>query len=410
MEEYQQLLNNISHIIMKYDEMDRINGSKFNIFQVLNIAEDELKHSLFLAELLNPKGRHGQGSLFLKLFVEKVGIDDFDTESSNVETEKYIGKISESESGRIDIFLEDKDRKTIVIENKIYAGDMPQQLIRYYKFSSQYNSKNILYLTLNGGSPSDDSIKSDSLNLIKDENFKVISYQSHIVEWLELCRKESVNFPLLREGLLHYINLIKYLTGQSTNKRMEEEILQLAFQSKENLEMIAVIGNNYGNIKTQFHFRFWETLKEEFKNQGLMIELEHERSINSKANLEKNYGYWIPVKEFNKHIIYYSIFFDDCVYHGFNLEKKGKEKESEEFHKYSDLLQKAQISYERSPYWLGLKKIKPRLDFYNSFNPIENQKIFELIEKDNLQNLVISIAEEALNDIKKFKEILENSK
>lgn len=414
MEEYQQLLNNISHIIMKYDEMDRINGSKFNIFQVLNIAEDELKHSLFLAELLNPKGRHGQGSLFLKLFVEKVGIDDFDTESSNVETEKYIGKISESESGRIDIFLEDKDRKTIVIENKIYAGDMPQQLIRYYKFSSQYNSKNILYLTLNGGSPSDDSIKSDSLNLIKDENFKVISYQSHIVEWLELCRKESVNFPLLREGLLHYINLIKYLTGQSTNKNMEDEILQLAFQSKENLEMIAVIGNRFEEIKNEYHMRFWEALSDTLEKKGRTIDTAHKNHIDleSLSSLKINNGLWILIKEFNEYNIYYSIFFDDCVYCGITIEI------NEEFigtkpniyNELAKILLNSNLNFHPSKYWLGLKPINPRLDFYNSFNPIENQKIFELIEKDNLQNLVISIAEEALNDIKKFKEILENSK
>ena len=92
MKEYQQLINNISQIILKYDEMDRINGSKFNIFQILNVAEDELKHSLFIAELLNPKGRHGLGALFLKFFLEKVEILDFNAERSNIETEFSLSK------------------------------------------------------------------------------------------------------------------------------------------------------------------------------------------------------------------------------------------------------------------------------------------------------------------------------
>lgn len=99
MEEYQQLINNLYHIIEKYDEIDRINGSKFNIFQVLKIEEEELKHSLFIAELLNPKGRHGLGSQFLKLFLEKVKIADFDIESTTVKTEKHIGPLMETKGG-----------------------------------------------------------------------------------------------------------------------------------------------------------------------------------------------------------------------------------------------------------------------------------------------------------------------
>jgi len=409
MKEYQQLINNISQIILKYDEMDRINGSKFNIFQILNVAEDELKHSLFIAELLNPKGRHGRGSLFLKLFLEKVEITDFDTENSTIETEKYIGPITETEGGRIDIFLEDKDRKTIVIENKIFAGDQPQQLIRYYNFAPD----NVLYLTLKGDSPSESSIIHPTKQLNEVENFKIISYKSHIVDWLESCKKESFEYPLLREGLTHYINLINYLTGQSTNKNMEDEILQLAFQSKENLEMIAVIGNRFEEIKNEYHMRFWEALSDTLEKKGLTIDTAHKNHIDleSLSSLKINNGLWILIKEFNEYNIYYSIFFERCVYHGFNLEKKGNENKTkpEDFQEYSDLLQKAQISYEKSPYWLGLKEIYPRLDF-TTFDPKNNEKIFELMEKDNLQKLVKSIAEVAFIDINTFKKLLENSK
>ena len=37
-----------------------------NIFDILRVSSQEIRHSNFLAWLLNPKGSHGLGSYFLK--------------------------------------------------------------------------------------------------------------------------------------------------------------------------------------------------------------------------------------------------------------------------------------------------------------------------------------------------------
>ena len=101
-------------------------GENFNVFDIIKVSYKELCHSSFIAELLNPKGTHGMKSLFLQIFLKTVGINDSCIDNLIVRTEKYI------EGGRIDIALTNKNME-IFIENKIYAEDQPEQLIRYNK-------------------------------------------------------------------------------------------------------------------------------------------------------------------------------------------------------------------------------------------------------------------------------------
>lgn len=52
----------------KYKEIFEKTGENFNIFKILRIETEEVfTHSRFLCELLNPKGSHGKGSLFLNI-------------------------------------------------------------------------------------------------------------------------------------------------------------------------------------------------------------------------------------------------------------------------------------------------------------------------------------------------------
>ena len=63
-------ISEVVSIIKKYDdELDK-DGSRFNIFSILNVSSNEVRlHSNFIAELLNSKGTHGFKSKFCKLFI-----------------------------------------------------------------------------------------------------------------------------------------------------------------------------------------------------------------------------------------------------------------------------------------------------------------------------------------------------
>ncbi|WP_394992370.1 PD-(D/E)XK nuclease family protein [Emticicia sp.] len=223
-----QLLNEIQTISESYKRVAEATGENFNIFSVLQMERNEVKtHSRFIAELLNPKGSHGQKDLFLKKFVELIQIEGFDTTSAVVKVEFSIGKKTEDSGGRLDIKIKDSKNKIILIENKIDAPEQEKQLIRYKNYVSD-DTDTLLFLTLEGQESKDINIPL--------EKYRCISYKSDILNWLEECRKEATNIPILRESITQYMNLIKKLTGQNVNTKMSEEITEKIITDKEKFE------------------------------------------------------------------------------------------------------------------------------------------------------------------------------
>lgn len=229
-----ELLNHVQLLetkrLQKVDE-ERKRGEWFNVFNVLGMSTDEVHtHSAFIAELLNPQGSHGCGDEFLKAFIEIIpGLDGFDIETIRVKTqvELSIGRINEdyTEGGRLDI-IACTDTHAIIIENKIHAGDGWKQLLRYHEFAEREykNNYRILYLTLDGGSPSEESI---GKQMEEGENYYSISYASDIINWLQRCIAIAVSKPLVRETLVQYLNLIKQLTNQTMEQNDKKELFEL---------------------------------------------------------------------------------------------------------------------------------------------------------------------------------------
>lgn len=214
-----QHLLSLAKTIRHYEEaLTQANGERFNLFNILHVGHYEVRtHSPMLAELLNPKGSHGQGAIFLKHFLAELNIHKFDAESARIETEVSIPQ------GRLDIVITDRNRYSIFIENKIYAVLQDKQLERYH----EHNPKaNLLFLTLRGDDPSDweanVAYKIDSFKNV----FQTVSYKTNIVRWLESCRKEAATAPGVREAITQYIHLIQRLTQQNTSERMNDELIK----------------------------------------------------------------------------------------------------------------------------------------------------------------------------------------
>ncbi|WP_160692655.1 PD-(D/E)XK nuclease family protein [Clostridium sp. C2-6-12] len=112
----------------------------FNIFTALNIERDEVfTHSNMIYALLNPRGNHGMGDTYLKLFLKEIGVSKtFLNYSWSLEREWVF------ENGRIDFFLKCK-KMCIAIEMIIDAGDQDKQLIRYEEYSKCVNSNYLIY-------------------------------------------------------------------------------------------------------------------------------------------------------------------------------------------------------------------------------------------------------------------------
>jgi hypothetical protein len=124
--------------------------SKPNIFTALKIANREIRHSNFLAWLLDPKQTHGLKTLFLKLVLADIFHDERIKELStsdvaNLPLEKAIIK---REWGNIDILIHIND-VVIVIENKIWSGESGTQLNTYKKLiEDNFKNKKCAYVFL----------------------------------------------------------------------------------------------------------------------------------------------------------------------------------------------------------------------------------------------------------------------
>lgn len=221
---YSKLIKDASRILKHQKEISILKGENFNVFSILKMeTKENATHSAFLGELLNPEGSHNMGTIFLKLFLETIDLEHIDLDSAQVKLEHYIGERDDSAKtgGRMDIFIYDKNYKTICIENKIDAPDQDVQIQRYYNYNTAKNK--VYYLTKEGEEPGDSS----KGNLNSGEHFHNLSYSVDIIQWLTSCMKEASTYPILRESINQYIILIKKLTNQLTDSKMEKDIHEL---------------------------------------------------------------------------------------------------------------------------------------------------------------------------------------
>ena len=253
MEQLKKLLQDVNLILQKEKvrkEESRKRGERFNVFEMLGVAHYEVTHSKIIAGFMNPQGSHGQGDLFLRLFLQTIENNDkiyLDTSNAKVYTEYGIGV-----DGRLDIFIENGSHG-IIIENKVYAGDQPEQLKRYNDFAKEkYGEGNymIYYLTLYGHEASGDSANGIA--------YKCISYYEHIINWLQLCIHECATMPLVRETLVQYLNHIKQLTNLDMDSLNKEELIELLAE-KNNFETVAEVGafiTDANNVKKVYSLKF----------------------------------------------------------------------------------------------------------------------------------------------------------
>lgn len=204
----ESLLDNVHSKIVEHEQMNAQNGVNFNLFSILNIGRDEVgTHSRFIYELLNPKGAHNLGYFPVKtlLGIINLGVDDHDI---------GIRREDLTTSGRrIDFTISTKSH-LIGIEMKIDAGDQYNQLNDYYNelcLRVKNDEKvSIFYLTLNGKHPS-----LYSLGKLPPECVNCISFDIHILTWLQKCVEQAPKGSVVEQTLNQYLSLVKNLTHKS---------------------------------------------------------------------------------------------------------------------------------------------------------------------------------------------------
>lgn len=229
--EWESVLKAIKTISDKHDIIDKHTGRRFNVYSIAGMERDEVyTHSRMIAELLNPKGSHGQNGKYLKLFCDQFLESSIAIESQDRATVSVERSVEE---GRIDIYVV-LPELLLIIENKIDAPDRYRQLECYHSHAKKGSKPHALfYLTLDSHPPSADSL--GSLDEEDRSNIRNISYAEDLLPWIKDCLIQSLDLPNVYSGLRQYMNLICKITGNSMNAEQKQEMKSFLFQKPEYL-------------------------------------------------------------------------------------------------------------------------------------------------------------------------------
>ena len=193
-------------------QRDRHAASRFNVFRYLR--KDELGLSPIIADLLDPKGEHGQGTCFLEAMLDGLPetrgrfgrmLRSTATSPITVRTERPTAG-----GGRIDITVDiptAAGRFCLAFENKPYAQDLRGQLISYVDdLRNKYETRFLLvYLPPVDREPDQASLPREDRERWRG-HFRVMPYAEgdpSLWDWFEncskLCEAERVSW-FLKDG------------------------------------------------------------------------------------------------------------------------------------------------------------------------------------------------------------------
>lgn len=225
----------LEHFIYNNEELEELESivDKFNIFSSLGIINQEIRHSNFLAWILNPTETHNLSEYFITSFLKQAAFNN-----NNLECEVSLFDIdtldlSETQVFRewnnIDVLLVNEDHKIVcVIENKVDSKEHSNQLARYkYLVDTNYKGyrKIFIYLTVNGEEAEN------------DKNYIPVSYSEVSVLITRLLDRKGSQFSdEVAVFIRHYNEMIKrYIMEES---EIQELCEQLYKKHKKALDII----------------------------------------------------------------------------------------------------------------------------------------------------------------------------
>jgi len=217
-----EIMNQLQDLLVRNPELEQLESmlDRFNIFEALGAVRQEVRHSDFLAFLLNPRQNHGLGEVFVKrLLQEAISQAEFDQPITPIDLDLW--DLDDLEIRRewqsIDLFLLHAQHQfAVIIENKIYSGEHSNQLARYYQVVKQYYPTYkvvCLFLTPDGTEASVD-------------NYINIGYEvvCRILEDLVRTRESTLGRDIL-VMIDHYTKMLRrYIVGESELEKLCQQI------------------------------------------------------------------------------------------------------------------------------------------------------------------------------------------
>ena len=248
---------------------------KFSIFNF--VRRDENALSYIIANILDPKGEHEQGSVFIELFT------DFLTHKMGDKPNEYLKLIGESHKKakcitesttnnqrRIDIVI-DFGNFGIGIENKPWAFDQKNQLRDYSEdLKSRYGENFLLvYLTGSNWDVSEYTISSNELaKLNQNGHFLQITYQD-LKEWIVDCEAKC-QADRVRNFLRDFADYCDIQFGNGIIMSDENLIKEYLLGNPTNIELAFQIEKVLPKLKDQILCKLVDKIKENFSSDWIV--------------------------------------------------------------------------------------------------------------------------------------------
>lgn len=287
----EKYINFIEEIKLFKEEQKKQKQRGLNDYNMVNVVRKENAevgmHSNVIYSLIDPHGLHYQDDLFLQIFIKDVlEINNFGAVLS-VNAEE-----STNENRRVDFTIKSTNYY-IGIEMKVDALDLENQISHYYndlreKASKDLNQEVIIYyLTKNG--------KDASLHSHREIEYKKISFEKHILQWIENCQKEVKNITNLNEAFENYKDIVKKITNKYEGRVMslKNELLK----NEEYFELAKEISEAFQEAKN-------EKINEQKNKQiNLVIEIIEKKNLQFISYISKNWTAIDIFSEFSIRII-----------------------------------------------------------------------------------------------------------
>lgn len=312
-----KLLKELAPYVEQYEKNKKEREDPgFNVFYLISdYYYRETFHGDILYALLSPEEKHGEGNLFIHLFIDMINKAKPLKDKSLVDT-KYYDKVSVkreygtndgNDRGRIDLLIIGQNNHCIVIENKLNnAGDTNRQLPKYRKDLKDkgYIIDAFVYI------PLDQNKEPNKTDWTKDEksdiNQKLVIIPAYkigninlIKHWLTPAKQKAHNKDA-KFIIKQYIALLNNLTLDI----MDNEYLINVLVGKENFDTTMAIIENTQAICNKIKDVFIETLRIQTTGFGsVMVE---KRKIVVALNSDWHYviDYYSPSNQYLRHVDY----------------------------------------------------------------------------------------------------------
>jgi hypothetical protein len=264
----QRVAKKLTVLQAQHDEHLKATKGRFSLFTVLLEESDETRlHSRYLAHLLNPSGTHDCGTRFLELFLKVLrekGVepreDQFDLKEIKVGCEVCVHE------GRLDILIESPEWGAIAIENKIWAGEQPEQLARYASYLNRqypHRSRTLLYLTLDG----------EASNTANGSKYYRISYREHILDWLEECLRATYQHVNINQALQQYKNVVSQLVRRSTwEPEYMEKMKEVVRANPDIVAARTALNEAVEQLREEYRNKLLAGLETQLRDRGMQFE------------------------------------------------------------------------------------------------------------------------------------------